>query len=212
MIHARRKAGLVAAIAAGALAFTLTPAAANAATAPTAELTGPRQFTMTVGGYDAAVAEANGYKIVTHADGSQESVPVTPAAKAREAAKPSLSERLQSSKAAGEVTPYDEVVGNCGLSYLDGSKGANDTISYDTGFVVRDAVKKFRWVVNANGFLTSDSKSYSGKAGDAEWGTSGSVRAVGPGTAFVAGVSAAAAATLIDGSICYSGGPSFGFN
>jgi len=210
MIEGRRKAGLAAAIAAGALAFALTPAAANAAT--TTELTGPQQFTMTVGGYDVAVAEANGYKIVTHADGSQESVPVTPAAKAREAVKPSLTERLQASKAASEVTPYDEVVGNCGLSYLDGSKGANDTISYETGFVVRDAVKSFRWQVNANGFLTNGSKSYSGGAGDAEWGTSGSVRAVGPGTAFVPGASAVAAATLIDGSICYSGGPSFSFN
>lgn len=35
---------------------------------------------MVVGGYDAQVAEENGFEIVTHADGSQESVSVTDAA------------------------------------------------------------------------------------------------------------------------------------
>lgn len=207
MQKVRRRASLGAAAVIGALALALTPTAANAATS-TAETT-REYFTMAVGGYDATVAEANGYQIITNGDGTQESVPVTAAAKARAAAQPTVRDRLAD---VGEVTPYDEVVGDCGLSYLDGSKGANDTISYETGFVVRDAVSSFTWNVTATGFLTSGSKSYSGGPGDAEWGVADTVVAVGPGTAFVPGVSAAAAATLIDGSVCYSGGPSFDFS
>jgi len=99
MQNVRRRAALGAAATIGALALAFTPTAANAAT--TAEPTRD-YFTMTVGGYDAAVAEANGYQIITNEDGTQESVPVTAAAKARAAALPSIQDRVAD---AGEVTP-----------------------------------------------------------------------------------------------------------
>ena len=53
---------------------------------------------MVVAGYDAEVAEANGFKIVTHADGSQESVPVTAAAAAQR-------ERADQRRAANQKVP-----------------------------------------------------------------------------------------------------------
>ncbi|PZF66464.1 hypothetical protein DEI81_02385 [Curtobacterium sp. MCBD17_013] len=181
------------------------PAAANAATvAPSSPATVHISIPMTFGGYDVAVAEEDGYQIVTGPGGVQKSVPVTPAAKQEAAA--------AAATAPSGVHTDDEVNGNCGLSYLDGSKGANNTITYDTGWLVRDAVKKWHWYVEADGFLTGSHHSWSGTAHDAEWGVSNQkLTAIGPGTIFVPGVSAEAETVLVDGSTCYSGGPSFDF-
>lgn len=182
-----------------ALGVVLAPSAAQA---DTAENEPPETFSavmpMSVIGYDEEVAEANGFKIVTDENGQQTSVPVTDEAKALVADAP-------------VATPYDTVVGNCGQSWLNGSKGANDVVSFTTGYSVRAAVVLHQWRVSAVGAITSGEKNYAQGAGGPVWSTSGSTTAIGPGWAIVPPLSPVAMVKLVDGTTCYSGGPSFFF-
>lgn len=60
---------------------------------------------MVITGYDEAVAEANGFEIITHPDGTQESVPRTPEAEAIRAQ-------------FKTVSPRGVVYGDCGSAYV----------------------------------------------------------------------------------------------
>lgn len=211
MMHTMRRI----AVGATAVAITSLISPAVAVAAPTspgkpADTTTVRG--MQVIGYDSAVAEANGYEIVTDSTGHQSSVPVTPEAQTRDAQKTAPLSFVKKNGFGNGVTPneleYDEVNGDCGLSYVGAEKGANDRVSYETGYVVNDAVAFYSWRVIASGFLSSETAKFSGGLSDAEFSASGTLTAKGFGTTFVPGVSSAAAATLVDGSICYSGGPS----
>jgi hypothetical protein len=190
------------AITGGAALAVLAALAPQAASADTPEPEAPETVSvtmpMTVVGYDEEVAEANGFQIVTNPDGSQSSIPVTDEAKALVADAPDVSAR-------------DTVVGDCGQSWLNGSKGANDTVSFTTGYSVRAAVVLHQWRVQAIGFITSGEKNYAQGAGGAVWSTSGSTQAIGPGYAIVPPLSPVAMVKLVDGATCYSGGPSFTF-
>jgi hypothetical protein len=90
-------------------------------------------------GYDAAVAEANGFTIVTHPDGSQESVPVTPEAIAL------ASEWGDDVAARG---PKVTVPGNCGSSWIKIDSGAFDVKRIETGYDVKAPVaNRVKWAV-----------------------------------------------------------------
>ena len=188
--------------------LALIPAtAANASTgtpgpAPTTETT---HAAMTVSGYNAEVAEANGYKIVTNADGTQESVPVTDAA---------IAQRRQADQlraAAPQETASPAVV--CGDSWASGTKVANDTVAFNTGFIVYGAAYEHTWTVYADGFITANSWSTSGAgpaSGNESW--EGAIPGVvGPGIGGVPFGSASASVVLVDGTVCYSDGPTFTF-
>ncbi|QZQ53720.1 hypothetical protein KZI27_00320 (plasmid) [Curtobacterium sp. TC1] len=212
----RKRNTLIMAAGIGAIASLVFVPAANADTVtptPTPETT-TSVGTMTVAGYDPAVAEAHGFKIVTAADGSQSSVPITAAAKA-EAAKAKAFDATAAAKALGAsadaVTPQGTKPGNCGISVLTGSKGANDMVNFKTGFTVRLPYQEFNWRVQANGFITGGTKNWHGGAGDGYWRKSSSIKAVGPGTALVPALNSAARSVLEDGTICYSDGPDFSF-
>jgi hypothetical protein len=154
---------------------------------------------MTVVGYDEKVAEANGYQIVTHDDGSQESVPVTAAAKTEQAAAD-----------AARAQARGEVDGDCGSSWINALKKENDTVAFSTGYVVFGAVVDSQWQVIANGFISGNSVTLYPGSNSGTWSTEGALPSViGPGIASV-GI-ASSFAILAGGQVCYSGGPSASF-
>lgn len=157
---------------------------------------------MSVDSYDAAIAEANGFEIVTDESGETRSIPVTDEAKALVAA---------AEAEAPEVVARDTVVGNCGQAWLNGSKGANNKVSFTTGYSVRLPVQLHQWRVSAIGTITGGEQNYAQGAGGAVWSKAGSTTAIGPGWALVPPLSQVAMVKLVDGSTCYSGGPSFTF-
>lgn len=194
-----RRAVSITGAAALTLMVALTPQAAFADTPePEAPETVSVTMPMTVVGYDEEIAAANGFEIVTNPDGSQSSIPITDEAKALVADAPDVGAR-------------DTVVGDCGQSWLNGSKGANDVVSFTTGYSVRAAVQLHQWRVQAIGFITSGEKNYAQGAGGAVWSKSDSTTAIGPGYAIVPPLSPTAMVKLVDGATCYSGGPSFTF-
>lgn len=153
---------------------------------------------MNVTGYDEAVANAHGYEIVTHADGSQESVPVTPEAIAEQAAIDDM------------VTTFDEAYGNCGRSWVYSTKIANDTVAIQTGFSVGGPTVSRNWRVHANTFFTSNTLVFpNGPTASGYWSAEGALPGlVGPG---VAGVPTTATAVKTNGSVCTSAGPTSTF-
>lgn len=170
---------------------------------------------MHVAYYDEAVASANGYAIVTDQAGRQRSEPITEEAKARAAQRTDPAAIAAQKQLGGMVSTnalvYDEVVGDCGLSYVGAEKISGDRVPFETGFIVRDAVRSWTWRIQANAFISGDSRNFGGGATGPEVDRSGTMIAVGPGTAFVPGFSNSALVTLVDGAVCYSGGPSVGF-
>jgi hypothetical protein len=162
---------------------------------------------MVVAGYNAEVAEANGYQIITHEDGTQESVPVTEAAIAQQ----QQADQLRAAAQQGAVSPSGAVP--CGDSWVSGTKLANDTLAFSTGFLVYGAAYEHTWRVNAIALINSNSWGTTGAgpaSGTKSWeGAIPSV--VGPGIASVPPGSALASVTLLNGTVCYSVGPSFSF-
>lgn len=183
--------------------------AANADTgAPTPTSESDTVYTpMVVAGYDAKVAEANGFKIVTHADGSQESVPVTGAAAAQHKRADQL--RAADQKSVGTSAALTV----CGDSWLSGAKVDNNVVVFQTGFIVYRAAYEHTWTVYATGAITGNSWSTSGPgpaSGNRSWeGGIGNV--IGPGIAGVPWGSWSASVILVDGTVCWSDGPNFAF-
>ena len=194
-------------------ATVLLPAgAANASTvSPTpAPVTTTIHTSMVVKGYDAQVAEANGYKIVTNADGTQQSVPVTSAAIAQQAKSDQLRAAAQATTQIAASSAGGVV---CGDSWVSGAKLANNTVAFHTGFLVYGAASYHVWTVYAVGTITANSWATSGSgpySGTQSW-EGGISTVIGPGVGGVPFLSPAASVVLENGSICFSVGPTFTF-
>lgn len=154
---------------------------------------------MTIVGFDEEVATANGFEIVKE-DGVLRSVPITDEAKAIMA---------EFEVEPGEFSPSGTVVGDCGTATIDGTKGSGDWVSLRTGYSVYNHVSHRNWSVVVTGFVTGFSYAWPSASTSRTWYAEAGGTAVGPGIGFVPAV--AANVVLIDGAICYSGGPSFGF-
>ncbi|PSL45265.1 hypothetical protein B0I31_12742 [Saccharothrix carnea] len=143
---------------------------------------------MRFGGFDAAVAEANGYEIRTNPDGTQYSVKKgTP----------------------GELTTNNVVSGNCGTSWVWLNARGNREVLIDTGFFVRDAVSTFSWtvVLDDSGGTTSHSFApFYDADGYVSLPRIVGGLTVGPAAASVS-PNGSNYAILVDGSVCFSGGP-----
>ena len=189
------------------LVVALTPQAAFADTPePDAPETVSETMPMTVAGYDAEVAEANGFKLVTHADGTQESVPVTDAAIAQR----QQADQLRATAQQDASSPSGIV---CGDSWASGTKIANDTVAFSTGFLVYGAAHAHTWTVYAVGAITANSWTTSGAgpaSGTKSW-TGAIPSVIGPGVGGVPFASTSASVILVDGTVCYSVGPTFLF-
>ncbi|GAB2711030.1 hypothetical protein BKA24_002846 [Microbacterium marinum] len=157
--------------------------------------------------YDAEVAEAHGYRIETDENGEQYSVPVTPEAIAEQERDEAAAESM--------VQARGTVYGNCGTSSLTGFKSRNDTVTFSTSFAISGSVAEYDWRVNVYGFISNNYWSTSGfgpLAGGTKSWTGAIPGVVGPGTARVPANSAQAAVIKTNGAVCWSGGPSFGFD
>ncbi|WP_426624451.1 hypothetical protein ACPPVW_18160 [Leifsonia sp. McL0607] len=191
----RIRAGL-GAIAAGALIFS-GAVAAQASETPGAEtVTLNVSEAMVPAGFDPAVAEANGYKIVTDSTGEQRSVPVSAEAIAFE-------ERLASSALKARTT---WVQGPCGNSWINAvSKGNSKFIS--TGYVVPRPVIAKLWIVQVWGWSGLPSFSWSGPSG-ASWSSSWSFSGGGD----FANVLPGSNVVMNNGTVCVSGSPGENFH
>jgi hypothetical protein len=163
---------------------------------------------MSITGYDATVAAAHGFKIVTYADGSQESIPVSPAAKATVAkyGKAGTARIMPKGKGSGAVTNASVVYGNCGSSMLvieDEGNYVFATTGYD---VVAPVSNRIDWAVNFYAWSGFDQVSWPSGPSPAHWRGYGGVFTSTDGFGVAAGD-----VLLTTGAICGSGGPQYGW-
>ncbi len=183
------------------IAVTLAMVGASLLAATPAVAAGPSDVVysstapMNIIGYDKAVAEANGFTIVTDQDGTQHSVPVTKQAKAQVAAANSV------------VKPLNTVYGDCGTSSLYIQVKWATVLMVSTGYSVVLASVSHIW--NVDGAVSSGtwSNGFSGLNFSTTWSATHNVN-VGNGAHGFGSVRPGSEATLINGVICASGGPS----
>jgi hypothetical protein len=157
---------------------------------------------MYIGGFDAAVAKAHGYKIVTYANGDQQSVPVNP--------KSYLPKGPLLVKATGKLSPatsgYDAVDGDCGDAWIYGAEITTAHIEIQSGFDVTEPAIAYRWVVSLSDANGTSHQTESGTLAErSSWEHTWSDLYQYEYTIDQATTSSKA--VLEDGSICYSGGP-----
>ncbi|OII15778.1 hypothetical protein BIU97_14000 [Curtobacterium sp. MCBA15_009] len=156
---------------------------------------------MTITGYDAKVAEAHGYKIVTDADGVQQSVPVTAAAK-KQAAKDAASNLATR---PGGVSTKNIVYGSCGSSSLNIVRYVNG-IRISTGYSVKAATVQHTWNVDGSTLSKAYSEGFSGLNNKSYWNATHDVAIAGNASAHGT-VRAGSSALLVTGARCTSGSP-----
>ena len=139
-------------------------------------------------GFDASVAAAHGYEIRTTSDGKQYSVP---------------------RGAPAAVAPHNVVSGDCGRSWVWEDGIGNAAVSLDTGFNVYTATVGRQWNVILDDNGGTSTQGFSGGPTGAYWDSSRTVGGLtrGPGYAHI-NSNGSNFAILIDGNVCYSGGPS----
>ncbi|WP_144757151.1 hypothetical protein [Curtobacterium pusillum] len=172
--------------------------------APALADTAPKVVTSTAPmvskGYDAKVAEAHGFKIVTAADGTQSSVPVTDDAKALVAA----------SKPTG-VHVLNTVSGDCGSSTVTAYYTSPAKVTVFTSYKVRLTSVSQNWHVNAVPAATGKIAhvfNFSGLNSSPSWtGQPQTATIAYSGSGGDAQVTLGSYAILVDGDVCYSGGP-----
>lgn len=149
------------------------------------------EVSMQVGGFDSAVAEANGYEIRTSENGTQYSV-----------------KKGTPRGSTGDMIAQGEVEGGCGKSWVWLTPRGNREVNIRTGFSVYDAVVDFSWTVTLDDqggqtkhdFLGHyDADGYVDKNRIVGGLTRGSARA------YV--IALANFAILVNGQVCFSGGP-----
>lgn len=149
------------------------------------------EVSMQVGGFDSKVAEANGYEIRTSESGTQYSV---------------KKGTLRGS--SDDMTAQSEVAGNCGVSFLYINGRGGNAIDMKTGFAVRDAVSDFTWTVTLNdqgGQTKHDFLGHYDADGYVEKNRIVGGLTRGSANAYV--IALANFAILVDGTVCFSGGP-----
>ncbi|GAA1571323.1 hypothetical protein GCM10009678_62540 [Actinomadura kijaniata] len=97
---------------------------------------------MTLVRFDAAVAKANGYKIVTYANGDQQSVPI-----ARNSKKPKSPILRHGKGVKAANSDYDKVVGNCGTAWIAVRQTARNKVQVGTGFTVSSPAISYGWKI-----------------------------------------------------------------
>ncbi|WP_406635007.1 hypothetical protein [Amycolatopsis sp. WGS_07] len=159
-----------------------------AAAAPAGAAPHRVETVMHIGRFDAAVAAAHGYEIRTYPNGTQYSVP---------------------KGAPAGLAPHNVVTGDCGRSWVWEDGIGNASVHLDTGFNVRTAVIGRSWTVTLDDNGGESTQGFSGGPSGAYWDEGRNVGGLtrGPGYAVVKG-GGGNFAILIDGGVCYSGGPS----
>lgn len=190
----RKLRTVASAVAAGVLFAALSgaiPATATNSTGTDSQVDLPMEFT----GYDAAVAEANGYSIVTDEAGVTRSVPVSADALAYE---------RQLERAVLSRTKF--VDGPCGSSWINAqSSGQRKVIT--TGYTVTHPVIAKNWTVQVWGWSGLPSHHWGGASG-ATWFSSWSYNGGGD----FANVLPGSNVVMSNGAVCVSGSPGENFH
>lgn len=208
IVHTRRSLFTALAIA------VLVVAPATAATAAgDEEVAATKTITfmpMTIGGYNEEVANANGYVIIVNENGIQTSVPVTKEAIAAEQVAASKRESMPGTALLGGAAAKGEAWGDCGGSWVEATKKPGDAVAFSTGFVVFGAATGYWWLVNAHGAITSNGALMQGNgpASGTKTFEGGIGGVVGPGYAIVPVWSNV---QMVNGAVCYAGGPTAWF-
>jgi len=163
------------------------PAVASAAELGQTSVTLP----MTVGGFDARVAEANGYRIVTNGVGEKRSVPITAKAK-MDAERPGV---------------RNTVTGNCGSATLtitrNNSRGG---INIQTGYTVKGTSVGHHWGVSgASNAGKAFTEGFSGVAGGSRWSATHFKAVYGYGQGGFGQIDVGSFAQLANGAMCFAG-------
>jgi hypothetical protein len=192
---------MVIATAAVAVALVMTIPAQASTTAPLRHTTVKQG--MYFEGFNAAVAKAHGYKIVTYANGDEQAVPVNPKSGLRK------SPILTPTSRTGihpDNSASDTVYGSCGDSYVSAVQISTNHIDLDSGFDVYYPVVYVDWDVylsDANG--TSTQGASAALLDDVEWGHAWDDLYQYEDT--IDQVSTGSYVVLIDGQECFSAGP-----
>ncbi|WP_438295865.1 hypothetical protein [Streptomyces sp. HUAS TT7] len=154
---------------------------------------------MNVVSFNAATAKAHGYKIVTYANGDQQSVPVDPKSKLPKS--PILHHGMQPLN-----SDYDRVVGNCGVSWISVRQTAASQVQVGSGFTVSSPAISYNWTISLsdrNG--TSHQSSSGGLFFKETWARVWSnLNQHGYTFDYVS----SGLAELANGTVCYAGRPS----
>ncbi|PPG51713.1 hypothetical protein C5C24_06540 [Rathayibacter sp. AY2B3] len=153
---------------------------------------------MTLSGYDAAVAEAHGYQIVVHDDGTFESIPVTDAAK---------KEAEELAIAGGGLAARDTRSGNCGTSTLFITRAGSSGINIYTAYSVTLGYSiGHEWKVDGATSSGTWSEDFNGLAASTTWSAT-HFKAVGGNASGFGQVRAGSYAILNNGLTCSSALP-----
>jgi hypothetical protein len=190
---------VTAVVAATLVAVTAAPAlAAN----PVKPAPAQQETAMVLHSYDADVAAAHGYKIVTNPDGTQQSVPVTPEAVAEDQAIAAANQPAPGGVHANRTVVY----GPCGSSFIGVTANGNDII-IGTGYSVGRPVIGRVWAVQVFGFGGLPSHTWLGGSGP-KWNSAYAFFYTGGG---FANVTPGSSVILDNGAVCYSGAPGESF-
>lgn len=158
---------------------------------------------MNIIGYNEEVAEANGFRLV-EVDGETISIPVSEEARAI----------VSDAAVLGQAHARGEVFGDCGSSYVYGSRTIFQTVLIDTGYQINLPSVYHNWnvaVTTSAGFLHDQNFSglnFSNQWGDSQYTPNLGSSVLGGG---IVSVTLGSYAQRIDGAICYSGNPNDGF-
>ncbi|MEO6085691.1 MAG: hypothetical protein ABIQ18_21485, partial [Umezawaea sp.] len=110
---------------------------------------------------------------------------------------------------SGEMTALGQVEGNCGSSWVWLTPIGNRAVHIRTGFAVRDAVYDFTWTVTLDDQGGQTKHDFLGHYdADGFVDKPRLVQGLTPGRANAYVIAFANFAILVDGTICFSGGPS----
>jgi hypothetical protein len=181
-----------------AIALLAIPTSANAATSQNGATStnatipspgppaGAATTDMHVVGFDAAIAIANGYEVRTAPDGRQ--FPVTAGADLAD-------------------TPLNVVGGNCGFSYVYEYGIGNRAVELYTGYSVIAPVYQWHWTVRLDDRGGSSYRHFDGGFNWGIWQTDRVVGGLTRGGARATVIRGLSVAFLVNGWVCYSGGP-----
>jgi hypothetical protein len=208
-----RKPVIVLAALAVALGTLFTSSAAFAApagrSAPTTHSVAKPKLSqggMYVSGFNAAVAKAHGYKIVTYANGDQQSVPINP--NSRLPKSPIL--HRSHGIVADTNTDYNQVGGNCGISWIRVSQTGTNKVAVVSGYKNLAGPAYFwSWNVSLSDKNGTSHQTYEGAtSGEAASRIWSNLNQYG----FTFDYVYAGGAVLDDGTICLSGAPDVSIN
>jgi hypothetical protein len=185
-------------------------ASANAATTHASTNSTVRiQRAFNVVGFNAAVARSHGYKIVTYANGSEQSVPINRASGLQPG--PVVYLHRASSGVEPDAVTQNTVYGTCGSSFIEGEKSANHQIWLTSGFSVTPAPAVAEaWVIELEDENGTSYQGASGPIDSKKW--SHTWDDLNQYNYSFDDVLTSSSATLSNGEVCTSGGPGIFLN